>query len=205
MKRYILLPLVFSFSVFASDKNEVDHFRLSKSCPERTLYKLSEINRSNKTTIFKCIGEDGNAVPGYSFKIANWKSGSYLLSETKGKRIRRFQYNKNGTVNTVSEEIAGTGFKNTCKVEYKNGAISPSQDPHCKDMVKEFGSISKDISKSTFCSPNATESECVTGDGRVFRPSAKENNSVIRYLYDKNGFAVDEVETQAGESTSVEK
>ncbi|POB15155.1 hypothetical protein [Halobacteriovorax sp. DA5] len=201
-KLSILLILITSTSVMA--RNEVDHYKYSQKCPSGYLYKLTEVNGKNKTTTFSCVADNGEVHPKYSFKIANWKSGDYLLEETVDKVRTKFTYNKEGRVNSVTQSINGVNFSNQCEFVYKGGKLAPTKDPQCKEIQKEYGGLTESIKHQVFCEPNASESECTTADGRVYRPSTKETG-VLRYFYE-NGHVVDEQEVvPARKSRAVSK
>lgn len=181
--------------------NEVDHGKLSEKCPSGYLYKLTEMNNNNKTTTFSCVSHSGKVHPKYSFKIANWKSGDYLLEEKTGKTTQKFTYDNEGRVNSVTQSLNGIAFSNKCKFSYNDdGSLKPAKDAHCKETQKEYGSMTTSIKHVVFCEPNASESECTTADGRVYRPSTKETG-VLRYFY-KNGHVVDEQEVAPARRSS---
>ncbi|MGI4993507.1 hypothetical protein ACRXCV_12795 [Halobacteriovorax sp. GFR7] len=201
-KLSILLFLVTSTATYG--RNEVDHYKYSQKCPDGYLYKLTEVNGKNKTTTFSCVADSGKVHPSYSFKIANWKSGDYLLEENAGKVKTKFKYNTEGKVQSVTQSINGVDFSNKCEFNYQAGKLKPTKNPHCKEIQKEFGNMTTSIKHEVFCEPNATESACTTSDGRVFRPSTKETG-VLRYFYE-NGHVVDEVEvTPSSNSRAISK
>ncbi|MEH0860885.1 hypothetical protein [Halobacteriovorax sp. DPLXC-1] len=191
MKRISIFILLISATT-AMARNEVDHHKNSQKCPSGYLYKLTEINSTNKTTTFSCVADSGKVHPDYKFRIANWRSGDYLLEQNIGKIKTRFTYNNEGKVNSVTQSINGVDFSNKCNFRYEDGSLVPAKDDKCREVQSEFGNMTTSIKHEVFCEPNATESACTTGDGRVFRPSTKETG-VLRYFYEK-GHVVDEVQ-----------